>query len=272
MEINKDLNNRLICNDCNKIFTRTDSLKKHINGRCKGFKLIENMYINEENITVSNEMFKTLKEEIAELKNTILELKEQKQVIPNTTNINSNNTTNNITNNTTNNTINNTIVIKIGNECPERRLTKKDIQYIVTAHKEMLFQRSIEMTHCNKKYPKMNNIYIPDKKMNNACVFTGEQFELKKIKPILYELITTHQDNLDNYRNMDDIIISASKREEMDEFVDNFHTFEDSDSAYKRELYKRVMDDIKLSLYNNKERAREVEKKLKKTKPLKIQS
>jgi len=243
------------CNICNKKFTRSDNYKRHMMFRCKF--TIEPIKENNkviELLTEMNHKIENLQIKNNELQNTILELKEQKSSI--TTNTNSHNTTNN--------TINNNVIIKFGDEDAKSILSKKDIQYIVDAHKEYLLQRSIEVTHCNNKYPSLQNIYVPDKKMQMINIFNGENYELKNIETVIMDLITTHQNNLDDYRRMKDIKIDRNKREDMDEYVDNFHRFNESSSDHKKQLYDSVLNDVKLILYNNKDKIKETEKSLKK--------
>ena len=247
------------CNICNKKFTRSDNYKRHMMFRCKftiePIKEDNNQVINlltqinERQIKIEEEN-KQQKQKIDELQNTILELKEQKSSIT----TNSNNTINS----------NNTVIIKFGDEDAKSILSKKDIQYIVDAHKEYLLQRSIEVTHCNNKYPSLQNIYVPDKKMQMINIFNGENYELKNIETVIMDLITTHQNNLDDYRRMKDIKIDRNKREDMDEYVDNFHRFNESSSDHKKQLYDSVLNDVKLILYNNKDKIKETEKSLKK--------
>ena len=121
LQQNIDINNQLSCTNCYKVFARSDNLKKHINGRCKGkqivnkptpdnsnvIELLVKIQENQKNIEVK------YLQEIIELKNTIIDL--QSKIKSDTTNnINSNNNT---TNNTTNNIVNN-ITFKFGEGLP----------------------------------------------------------------------------------------------------------------------------------------------------------
>jgi len=251
-----EVNHHNKCINCNKQFSRSDSYKRHMLFRCKfinkPIKKDDNQVI--ELLTQIKEQQTKSDNEIAELKKTISELKEQT----------SQSITNNTTNTNSNNTINNTVILKFGDENASNKLSKKDIQYIVNAHKEFLLQRSIEMTHCNDKYPSLQNIYIPDKKMQTIHIYNGKKYELKNIDSVISDLITNHQNNLDDYRRMKDIQIDDNKREEMNEYVDEFHRFNESESLYKQKLYDGVINDIKLILYNNKDKALESDKKSKK--------
>ena len=254
------IDHKLICINCNKKYSRLDSLRRHQFYYClpneDTFKSNNNVI---ELLSKMNNKIDVLqeshKQEISELKNTISKL-EQKSSI--TTNTNSHNTTNN--------TINNNVIIKFGEEDAKSILSKKDIQYIVDAHKEYLLQRSIEVTHCNNKYPSLQNIYVPDKRMQMINIYNGEKYELKNIENVIMDLITTHQNNLDDYRRMKEIKIDVEKREDMEEYVDNFHRFNESSSDHKKQIYDSVINEVKLLLYNNKDKVKDTEKHQKKIK------
>jgi uncharacterized C2H2 Zn-finger protein len=179
---NKDDNNHNKCTNCNKIFTRTDNYNRHVLFRCK--------YIEENNkddnkvlelLTQMNNKIEDLQNKNSELQTTIQELKEQKTSSNIINNTNSNNTINN--NNITFN------IIKFGDESPAKKLTTKEIQYIINAHRNTMLQRSIEITHFNNKHPEFQNVYIADKKMQNANIYNGDKFDLKSIDFVIDDLI-----------------------------------------------------------------------------------
>jgi len=243
---------KILCNNCNKFFSRYDSLKRH-----QLFYCIPNDD-NKETIKNDNNDIQILKNEIFELKNIILEMKDQKtsQNITNT-NTNSNNTINNTNNN--NITFN---IIKFGDENPAKKLTTKEIEYIINAHRNTMLQRSIEITHFNNKHPEYQNVYISDKKMQNAHIYNGDKFDLKSIDFVIDDLILNHINNLDDYKNREDIIISDNKHEEIDTIVDNFQNYRDSGSDKEKRIYKKAESEIKEMLYNNKDKVIETKKRL----------
>jgi len=266
------------CINCNKQFSRSDSYKRHILFRCKYFdepikrdnnvidlltQIKEQQMISEHRIDVLQQKHTA---EIQELKNTILELKEQNTVSSPVINNNTHNTNNtNNTNNTINNTTNN-IILKFDDLDAYKKLDKKDIQYIMDAQAEYLIQRSIEVTHCNKKYPELHNVYIPDKKMQYAVAFTGSKFEMKPADKVVKALIVSQQNNICDYLEMPDIKISERNREKFDDMAENFLKYEDSRSENNRDIYKNAISDIKILLYNNKEQGKKAEGKIKRKK------
>jgi len=245
--ISKDANGLYNCNSCNKRFTRSDNYNRHILFRCK---FIDEPKNNDDKvIELLLKMDEKHTNEIQELKNTIKELKEQNASIiaESTTSasslvgqvINSNNKVNNNTVN--NNTVNNNIILKFDDLNAYKRLDKKDIQYIMDAHEEVLIQRSVEVTHCNSKYPELNNVYIPDKKMRHGVAYTGEKFETIAIDKLITELIVSQQNNVCDYLDMKDIIIREDKRAKKDDIAENLLRYKDSRSEYKRDLYENVV-------------------------------
>jgi len=275
--LNDDVIERNKCINCDKNFTRSDSYNRHVLFRCKKYdkQSIKNKdviqllsEIKEQQIQMKDEH----KQEIQELRNTINELRERKggSISSSVINTNSNNTNNNNTNNTTNNTINN-IILKFDDIDAYKRLDKKDIQYIMDAQAEYLIQRSIEVTHCNKKYPELHNVYIPDKKMQYAVAYTGSKFEMRPVDKVVKALIVSQQNNICDYLDMADIQISERNRERFDDMAENFMRYEDSRSENNREMYKNALSDIKVLLYNNKEQGKKAEDKIKRRKKASIQ-
>jgi len=245
------------CTNCNKIFTRLSSYKRHVLFRCK---FIDDKINNTENNNMI-EIIQNMNNKIDELQNKIQELKEQKSsqnIINNNTN-NTNTNSNNTINNNNNITFN---IIKFGDESPAKKLTTKEIQYIINAHRNTMLQRSIEITHFNNKHPEFQNVYISDKKMQNANIYNGDKFDLKSIDFVIDDLILNHINNLDDYKNREDVVISDNKHEEIDTIVDNFQNYRDSGSNKEKRIYKKTELDIKEMLYNNKDKVIETKKKI----------
>jgi len=171
------------CNYCNKIFSRNDSLKRHlkicklkIDHRDNQLKLIEeNQLLKEQlnNILKSNKMHPKTFQKI----NNQL-----------------------INNNTTNNTINNNNInityIKFGDEKLSEILTDSEMMKILFDCR-LGITKSVELTHFNDKRPSLllninslENLYLPELKniiitnlQNNiGYVFNGEKFEAKPKK------------------------------------------------------------------------------------------
>jgi len=251
-------NNKFECDKCTSKFTTKFALNRHLSANsCKIKNMVNKPTSNNgdviELLIKIQENQKNMEanhlQEISNLKNTIIDL--QSKIKSDTTNnINSNNnTTNNITNNIVNN-----ITLKFGEEKASEKLSLKEIQWIMSAHYSGVLQRSIEMTHFSNKYPLFQNIFIPDKKMLSVNVFNGYKFDLQSAEIAIKELLRNHTDYLDDYINRDDVSISDKKKKEFDEIVDNFLKYDINGSDSQKKFYDSVVSDVKLSLYNNKEK------------------
>jgi hypothetical protein len=262
-----------ICQQLNLIFN-PDNIDESAN---TAIKYIEEEINKDDNkvlelLTQMNNKIEDLQNKNSELQTTIQELKEQKisSNIINNTNTNNTNTNNTNSNNTINNNNITFNIIKFGDESPAKKLTTKEIQYIINAHRNTMLQRSIEITHFNNKHPEFQNVYIADKKMQNANIYNGDKFDLKSIDFVIDDLILNHINNLDDYKNREDVVISNNKHEEIDTIVDNFQNYRDSGSDKEKRIYKKTETEIKEMLYNNKDKVIDTQKKIGRKKKIKI--
>ena len=186
------------CNYCNKIFSRNDSLKRHLK-ICK-FKIEHQdnqLSIIEEN--------KLLKEQLNNI------LKSNKMHPKTFQKINNQLINNNTTNNTINNNNINITYIKFGDEKLSEILTDSEMMKILFDCR-LGITKSVELTHFNDKRPSLllninslENLYLPELKniiitnlQNNiGYVFNGEKFEAKPKEYILGDLFDKHLDNID---------------------------------------------------------------------------
>ena len=222
-ENNISIDNKFICKDCNKIFSRKFTLERHINlNRCKNIKSNENINLN--------------------LKISELELKIEKLLNDKSISSNTYITNYNITNN---------IIIKFGYEHEHKTnsLTNDEIIRIVNKGSMSLCE-SIKLTHFNSRLPQLHNIYIPDRKFKNICTFNGNLFELNKLDDILYGLIDNHIYKIKKYLEMN-LEYEENKLIMVKNFVDKI------DEIYNNSKINKFKNDDKISeilyfLYNNR--------------------
>ena len=221
------------CKFCQKRFTTSTSMYRHMNHTCKIKKQddIEKSQIyerllrleeNNRNIVKEN---KQLKKEVDSLRKNVVNVSK-------------------ITNNTQN--INNGIVAHInligyGKE----DLSKIDKKEILKAMQSG-FDSTIRLTetlHFNPKHPEYHNIYITNVKDKYAMMFDGKDWNLT----MKDELINKIYDDKKNYieENLDDFIdsLSISRKKALDRWLT---TEEDDDRINK------VKNEIKLLLYNKR--------------------
>jgi hypothetical protein len=180
---NIDYNNHNKCIQCNKTFTRTDSYNRHILFRCKNY---DKPIIKDNNKDVIDLLLKIdekhsqerkeTDKKIEELQNTIIELQSKINTEP--VNI-TNNTTNNTINNTTNNTvnINNNTVYIFGSKIDHSLIPTEKLLKILYQGAEKTVPLMVEEIHCNFRYPQHHNIYVSDKRSNEAIIFDGEKYK-----------------------------------------------------------------------------------------------
>jgi len=161
--------NELKCNNCNKIFTRADNLKRH-----------NLKYCNIKNIQVAMQQmqddYKETNKTIEELQNTIIDLKSK---INNETINNINNNSNNNITNTNNGTvnINNNFVLKFGDNIDQSVLSIKKIIQIFREGIEDTIPNMVKAIHCNPNIPSYHNVYINNKNSNQATIYDGNQYK-----------------------------------------------------------------------------------------------
>jgi hypothetical protein len=226
---NLDQNN-FECEFCNKLFTRKDTLIRHLNKYCKIKQdkeqdKMEIQYLLEQNKQIINELKET-KEEINNLKKENKELKQSTQLckvskgkttkknlnldnnysqntLNNSQNNNSINTLNNLqTNNSFNNTVNfdNKTLVNFGSE---------DVSII--AEDEILgaintitdaYSSFVTVVHANEKHPQYSNLKIPNLRSNYGMMIEEGKFVTKTLTDILDELKNNRLPELINYVKM----------------------------------------------------------------------
>ncbi|MBA42646.1 MAG: hypothetical protein CMF62_01380 [Magnetococcales bacterium] len=239
------------CPYCDKKFSRSDSLKRHINKTCK-FKIdMEN-----NNEMIYNKLF----QKIEDLKNDIDSktfIKENNQhhqinynaeTINNTKNIDARKTTNNITNNIQNNQ--NINVVSFG---------KEDMGFITDAVCKYLIDRGfksipklVEFVHFNKNHPEYHNIYIPNFRKPYICIHGSGKWILRNRDETIEKLIDDKKDFLtEKFHNLKEELKPSSIKK-FNRFLDQ----QDDD-----EVLDNLKQDIKLLLYNNRDSAKRIRQK-----------
>ena len=222
------------CNFCNIIFSRKDSLNRHINkNRCKKEKTTENKIekMQKEIENLKNLLQKALKIHPKTLKKINNEL--------NNNNINSNNTTNN--------TINNNLYVQLGREDLVNVLSGSEKRAILN-RKAMGINDLVELIHGSGKYKQFMNVYITNLQNTVAYCYNEK----------LNNFIAVNKNEL-----LNDII--DCRMYDIQKFFDEAeHYLNPKTSADIKRIIKKMDDDetfkgikkeeIKFILYNNKDK------------------
>jgi hypothetical protein len=153
--------NKLLCEYCNKIYSRIDNLNRH-KKNCKSKEILINQ--NDEIIKQQNEIIKQNSEII----------KQNEELLKQTNSINqiNNGTINNTSNNNSNNTITNNInIFKLGSETILENLPKEKQLCILRMPEYKALLEAIRITHFDKDHPEGHNWYNSNLRENFVIVY-----------------------------------------------------------------------------------------------------
>ena len=206
--------NNHFCTYCEKSFTRIDSLKKHLNGRCK----------SKENLDELQKLKEDIKILLNNYQNLINEQKSSKTIV----NTDNSKTLNQIINNNSNNQINkgvilnnsiNVQVVQFGNENIDKlNLVDAMKSYLKSTGGNIAFNM-LKYINLNKDYPENNNICITDLSREIVKIHNGEKFVYKKFKnvkdEILNKIVKNTRKIVNKYENDEQLKKSADTKNKL---------------------------------------------------------
>jgi DNA-directed RNA polymerase subunit RPC12/RpoP len=194
---NANISTNYKCQYCNKILSRSDSLKRHIEN-CKN----KNSIIKE-----LKEQNDDMQKQLTEMKNMISELLKTRKIHPKTLQkIN-----NNLTNNINNGTVNNTTIIKFGSVNINSVLTSKEVMTVL--YKPFISsEECVKLIHFNDKRPEYNNIFITNLKDDLAYIYDGTKFTTVTKNDVIMELIENYAEP---YKKLHFLQATLSKKSEI---------------------------------------------------------
>jgi len=242
--------NKLICNYCQKEFSRADSLNRHISKFCKVKKNQDNE--KEDLLQKLLEEMKKQNEKMDEMKSEIIKLKsENKKYVQKIGNQTNNNTKIDKQLNQQNIVNNNHIkLLAFGKEdmthladevC--KKILNKGFKSVPTL---------VEHVHFNKNKPENHNVYISNIQTNYALVYDGIDWKLKERDGVLQQLVDDKTAVLSD--KFDELLVKLD-----DATIRKFQRF--LDQKDDDVIICGIKNDLKLLLYNNKkipERTREL--------------
>ena len=280
---NKDLieEKKHICNYCNKKFSKTFNLNRHLDGRCKaknGFNELAQLKNEFENMKNEIGKLKKLEKENEELKKQINNSNDKEQQTTNN-NIGKivNNTNSNNTNTNSNNTIN-IIKIDFGKEALSTIDNNVFFNSINNGSGASIPAKIIEGIHFDPNNKKYNTVCITDIARNIAQVYKQKNWQVTDANELVDNLfdkavifIDTKKEELEDIINKKSDQIKKKINKElklinlMANTIDAYDMDDDGNriddngdivdiSSIKRgeRLKTKAKDNIKLSLYNNR--------------------
>ena len=246
LSINEEVCDIIKCNFCNKIFSRKDSLNRHLKlNRCKSKNIfteqkvqyekelakIKNMY-ESELISIKKELLKVMNEKCKKHPKTLHKINKQL------------NTTNNQTNNNcivNNNTIN---IIPLGKEKLTETLSTSE-QKMILNKKYQSLNYLIEYVHFNDKYPQFQNIIITNLKDNIAYKYDEKlnKFAATTKDDLLEIILENRIIDIEDFYNFNLDKLNENTKKVLNNFINKI---KNSD-----EYFDKKKNDIKLILYNN---------------------
>ena len=221
-----------ICKYCNKYFTRTTGLSKHLK-ICKIKKETDILTIKQ------NEEIIKMQEKINSLENHI----NDKSIINNKGTINNNNSNNNVTNHTTNNTIN---INNYGNE-NLKHMRNKDFAKLLDGIYNAV-PKLIEKIHFDPKHPENQNIKYTNKRSPYLKVIKDKKWQYVNKKHELLDLIDDKcfmlKEKYYNILEKKKYNVTDAHRDKIEEFMEKYN---EEDKKMMIDLIERT----ELMLLNN---------------------
>lgn len=224
------------CKYCFKLFSRSDTLKKHVDGYCtvKKNKDSHNI-INTDELT--NQQI--VKELLEEMKNNSI------VTIGSTINNNNNNSNNNINNNNinnNNNSNNNITLVPFGSENFDTIITdefcKKTMERGMNA-----ITVFTEYAHLNANHPEFHNCYVSNMRDNHAIIYNNGLWCLVNANDAIKAITDKESKYLENKYDKLKKTMTPNAIKQFDRYL----KAKDTDA-----LDKRYNKDLKLMFYNNK--------------------
>ena len=193
--------NNCVCMYCEKMFARTDSLQRHLNGRCKSKGNADELQKLKEDMKILFNNYQNL-------------LNEQKNSNKNSDNTENVKTVNKTINNNSNNQINkgiilnNTVnvqVVQFGNEDIDKLNLVDAMKSYLKSTGGNIASNMLNYINLNKDYPENNNICMTDLSREIVKIHNGEKFVYKKFKnvkdEILNKIVKNTRKIVDKYEN-----------------------------------------------------------------------
>jgi hypothetical protein len=214
LQLNND--NNCVCSYCEKSFTRIDSLKKHLNGRCKSKENHDELEKLKEDMRFLMENYKNIENENVNLKNKIIKIETNQKAGNNNTQIINNNNDNRQINK---GIIQNNFIVQFGEEDIDKIDLKEAMKTFLTSTGGNIVSNMLKYINLNTKYPENNNLCISDNAREIVKIHNGKKFVHKKFKNVKDEIvkkgIKNTQKIIKKYKDDDTIIKTQNNKDKV---------------------------------------------------------
>tara|TARA_B100000035_G_scaffold145958_1_gene124324 strand:- start:23760 stop:24743 length:984 start_codon:yes stop_codon:yes gene_type:complete len=231
INLKKSSKKTLECPHCMEAFSRSDALKRHVDGRCK----------------VVQQRNKDMENTIALQQQKIELLESQNKQIENIRSSVTNNITNH--NNMTNNTIINNVSyrVQLGSETIADLLTDKEKKQVLSKlHGSLLYY--IHKVHFSGEYPEYLNVALTNLRSKYAHKYSEieQKFITDLADKIFSEMVDSRFSEICDFYDERKAKLNPRADERLNNFIDGMKN--------NPEKYKKAMDDVMLMAYNNREK------------------
>jgi hypothetical protein len=217
-----------VCEYCDKIYSRTDSLKRHLEQFCK--------------VKQKTNQLEILQEKYEELLKEIQQLKQLKQesnnpLQNNNKNINIHNTQNNTQNNSINISING--LVEYGKEDLSKIGNINFLKALLKGSGASIPKYIFELIHFNPNYPENHNIYITDMNRKYFKIYNGKKWILKSFDQMLPNTLDRYIGIVvDRLEDFNDILNDKKYKVDVKKYNKNIKFIEEKleDNDYQYEL------------------------------------
>ena len=189
-----------ICNYCDRTFTQSGSLNRHLTQRCTVKKEeLKKIDKDEEEKNELKKMILTLQEQVTKLNQVVsnLDKTNPSNLMNNNGTIDNSNNTNNNTNNNINNQVNyqlngnittNNIKIEFGKEDLSKISNDFFIKTLLNSSGALIPSKIIEGIHFNPEFKEFMNVFISDFSRNKAMIYDGKTWNIANADEIVNTL------------------------------------------------------------------------------------
>ncbi len=194
--------NNCFCIYCEKVFARTDSLQRHLNGRCKSKenydeleKLKEDMKLIIDNYQKLENNYQKIENNYQKMENENVNLKKEIDDIKITqlkgTDVNESKIINNNVNNQINKgvIVNNIQLVQFGSEDIDKINLIDAMKSYLKSTGGNIVSNMLTYINLNKDYPENNNICMTDMSREIVKIHNGKKFVYKKFKNVKEEIL-----------------------------------------------------------------------------------